>query len=278
MKNAINNIWKIIKYPLLYIGMQVAMTFLYSMVLGGMVGVEMATSGEILAPEAITEKIQAIYDARIAIIMSSCATLFVIFLILRKEWKQDKTFTFAKIEILPLLLCILLGASLNGFTISILSMLPSLPQQPIDGMVGNNIVLEIISLGLITAFLEEIIFRGIVLKRLLKITKLPVAIILQAFIFALIHFNLLQSSYAFVLGIVLGIVCVYFGSVWFAFVLHAVYNITSILIQNLAGESDVNLLVFAAASGVILAMSIISMVNLIKKKANDNANNSDVLL
>jgi len=272
MKKIIKSIWKIICYPLLYMGIQLiiyfAYTFVIGIILGIKLGIEIAASGEAFPPQnEINEMAASWIDLRIPVIISIFITFILIFLIIGKEWKSDEFWNISKIKASPILLCILLGAALNAFTISIVSMLPhSWQRQPIDGMIGDNIIIEIIGLALLVPILEEIIFRGIVLKRLTKTMKLQVALILQALIFAVIHFNLLQGTYAFILGIIIGAVYIRFDSIWYAVALHVIYNSTSIIIIHIAGDSELNLLYFMVISILILMVSSIGLIILAHKR------------
>jgi len=273
MKKIIKNIWKIICYPLLYIWIQLIVSFAYTFVIGIIIGVklgiEIAASGEAFPPQdEVNEMMASWIDLRIPVIISIFVTFALILLIIGKEWKSDKFWSISNIKVFPILLCILLGAALNVFTISVVSMLPhSWQQQPIDGMIGDNIIIEIIGLALLAPILEEIIFRGIVLKRLTKTMKLPIALVLQALIFAVIHFNLLQGAYAFILGIIIGIVYIRFNSIWYAIALHVIYNSTSIIITHIAGDSEVNLLYFMIISIFILLVSLIGLIILTHKRS-----------
>lgn len=70
---------------------------------------------------------------------------------------------------------------------------------------SRNIFLEILGSALITPFLEEMLHRGVVYSRLRRSMHLWQAVILSALVFAILHFNLVQFTYAFLLGIVLAI-------------------------------------------------------------------------
>ena len=70
---------------------------------------------------------------------------------------------------------------------------------------------------------EEIVFRGAVLRGLEKYGK-GFAILFSAFLFGAFHGNLLQSPYAFLVGLVLGYVTVEYNILW-AMVLHMVNNL-----------------------------------------------------
>lgn len=71
-----------------------------------------------------------------------------------------------------------------------------------DAFYGTNIWLELVGLALITPILEEMLHRGVVYKRLRNMTGMWMSVFVSALIFAGLHFNLMQFSYAFLLGIV----------------------------------------------------------------------------
>ena len=60
--------------------------------------------------------------------------------------------------------------------------------------------------------------------------------VLQALLFGIYHGNLIQGTYAFVLGLVLGFTAEYFHSVWASILLHAFVNGSAELL-NLLPES-----------------------------------------
>jgi len=70
---------------------------------------------------------------------------------------------------------------------------------------------------------EEILFRGLVLRSLEPYGK-RLAIFLSAFAFAIFHGNLVQTPYAFVVGLILGYVAMEHNIVW-AMVLHMINNL-----------------------------------------------------
>ena len=70
---------------------------------------------------------------------------------------------------------------------------------------SKNLGLEILGSALITPFLEEMLHRGVVYNRLRRRGSMWSAILLSSFIFAVLHFNIVQFTYAFLLGIVLAI-------------------------------------------------------------------------
>lgn len=70
---------------------------------------------------------------------------------------------------------------------------------------------------------EEILFRGVVLRAMRPFGK-RFAILSSAFLFGLYHGNLMQSPYAFVVGLIFGYAAVEY-SLWWAIALHAFNNL-----------------------------------------------------
>lgn len=84
----------------------------------------------------------------------------------------------------------------------------------------------LITVGLIGPFCEEMVFRGFMLRGLLKSgTNLHLAVIYQGFLFGLVHGNPYQFSYAWPLGILLGYMAVYSRFGWATIWVHCVTNL-----------------------------------------------------
>lgn len=77
--------------------------------------------------------------------------------------------------------------------------------------------------GLLAPIAEEILFRGVILRGLLPYGK-KLAIFVSALLFGLFHGNILQSPFAFAVGLVLGFVAVEYSLVW-AMALHMFNNL-----------------------------------------------------
>lgn len=78
-------------------------------------------------------------------------------------------------------------------------------EQASEAFYGSTIGIELLGSALITPFLEELLHRGVVYKRLRNMVNVKWAILASAFIFAGLHFNIVQFTYAFLLGIVLAV-------------------------------------------------------------------------
>ena len=88
---------------------------------------------------------------------------------------------------------------------------------------------EILALGIITPVAEELLYRYIVFYNLRDWLGRTMAIVGSALIFGLLHMNIVQTVYAFVLGLLLGILMEAYQDVRVAVCGHIVANIISLL-------------------------------------------------
>lgn len=114
---------------------------------------------------------------------------------------------------------------------------------------------------LIAPISEELIFRGVTMKYAIKALPFLWANILQAFLFGLFHANIIQGTYAFVVGLFCGYVCYKGGSLYLSILFHMLFNLWGTFASNFLsyqGNSiPLHILIFAAAvcaaaAGVIL--------------------------
>lgn len=102
---------------------------------------------------------------------------------------------------------------------------------------------------------EELIFRGVTLHYAQKAMPFFAANILQAVLFGALHGNMVQGTYAFLIGLFFGYVCKKGGSIYLPILLHMLFNGWSSLgtfVPALAlyyeGDSiPIHILIFAAA-------------------------------
>lgn len=102
-------------------------------------------------------------------------------------------------------------------------------QELLMPLFDHPILLTLLGVGVIAALVEEIAFRGIIFNRLREDLPLVAALLLQAALFGLIHFNVLQSAYTFTLGIILGLAYYWTGSFWVPFAMHLSFNASSVI-------------------------------------------------
>lgn len=116
---------------------------------------------------------------------------------------------------------------------------------------GNVTLLLALYSILIAPISEELIFRGVTMKYALKVLPFAAANVLQAFLFGLFHANIIQGTYAFVVGLFCGYVCYKGGSLYLSILFHMLFNIWGTFASdflNYSGDSILlHILIFAAA-------------------------------
>ena len=79
-------------------------------------------------------------------------------------------------------------------------------EQVSDVLYTGNFWVEIAAVGIMTPIVEELLFRGLMYRRLRWFLDTVPAVVLSALTFALYHGNWLQGIYAFIMGILLAYV------------------------------------------------------------------------
>lgn len=100
---------------------------------------------------------------------------------------------------------------------------------------GNTLLVNIISIitmVIVIPFFEEILLRGLVLNKLRTEMPVWIAIVLQAILFGVLQGNVLGAVYAFIIGLLLGIIYMLSKSIWVPILIHAILNITIMAIKE----------------------------------------------
>ncbi len=160
---------------------------------------------------------------------------------------------------------------LTNFAMPIASMIipENIMQAYIDLMetagFGESI-LPTIAAVLIAPFGEELIFRGVMYHYACNIVgamqdrrkAFYIANTIQALAFGIFHGNLVQGTYAFFLGMVLGYLRERFGSIWASILAHMLINAcSSFLWEPIALRLPESIGVFAA--GTVICLAVVSL-------------------
>ncbi len=92
--------------------------------------------------------------------------------------------------------------------------------------------MQILCIGLIVPFTEELIFRGLGYAKMRRALPMVPCIIINALYFGVYHGNLIQGIYTTLLGVIMALVMEYYDSLLAAYVLHASANVMSILLSS----------------------------------------------
>jgi membrane protease YdiL (CAAX protease family) len=98
------------------------------------------------------------------------------------------------------------------------------------------VAIDLICASIVAPITEEIIFRGVIQKALLKRYSVPRAIFGTALIFSFFHFDKSFLS-AFMHSIIFSLVAIRFSSLYAAMIVHGLYNLTTSILRASIGIS-----------------------------------------
>ncbi len=109
----------------------------------------------------------------------------------------------------------------------------------------------ILGVTIVVPILEELVFRGVLLK--MSVSHLPFWLMnfVQAFLFGVYHGNVIQGAYAFIAGVLFGYICISMGSLLYSMWTHICVNVSGLFLIGLFA-SDLPI----GVNCVIVAVSI----------------------
>ena len=136
-------------------------------------------------------------------------------------------------------------------------------------IVNNNpLWLNLLIIALLPAVVEEFIFRGLIFNGYKRRNPF-MAILLSAALFGLIHMNINQFSYAFVIGVIFGFMVYATGSLLPSILSHFIINGTSVVISHLSVDSATEPVATEVKIGiadyiyVYVALGVIAIIGLL---------------
>ena len=118
--------------------------------------------------------------------------------------------------------------------------------------------------GILAPITEEILFRGLIQRRLLPYGK-RFAILCSSVVFGIFHGNLLQAPFGFLVGLLLGYVACEYNIVW-AMVLHMVNNLVLGDLLYRVGDMIDPMATELMVSGLLLLSGVAAVIILIRKR------------
>lgn len=127
-----------------------------------------------------------------------------------------------------------------------------------ETLLGGGTI-SIITVCLLAPFLEEMLFRGIILRSFMHNYSMFYAILLSSLLFAIFHFNIYQFFGAYILGTFLGWLYVVTKSLWPCIFSHALHNVISISYYYFYGgyEESINYANYSSPITMLFAISFV---------------------
>ncbi|MCD8125370.1 MAG: CPBP family intramembrane metalloprotease [Lachnospiraceae bacterium] len=235
-----NWVWRIV-YPILaYMGIYYLISLLAS-VIGMTVSVvqlEQAGGGSLdyYTILQLTTEWLSQYSYEVTTV-SNLVTLPVVFLFLRSNRKRggeqyrqyDRVSIGYYLPVLALGVCACLAVNGMMYISGIMTTYSETLEEVSSQLYRGQLLVELLGIGILSPIVEEILFRGLCMKRLQNGVGSTASIFLAAAFFALYHGNILQMIYAFILGLIFGYVYEKYHSLAAPILAHCGANIVSVL-------------------------------------------------
>ena len=95
----------------------------------------------------------------------------------------------------------------------------------------------ILSIGIFGPFIEEFVFRGVLLQSYQRTGRIVGSIVLSSILFGMMHLNINQFAYGAAMGIMFALLVEATGSVLSSFLAHAIFNTSEVVLMYM--EKDV---------------------------------------
>lgn len=270
MKNVLKQLGKAVCYYVLFLGMQVVMTIVFSFVYEMKVAIELAVSGAALDPNALIQEATEFLMTNLNLIsllagFLTILFLWIFFLIRKKKLTKETGITsLAGTDAVYMILLGIILAITISFGMSLLpeSWLEAYGEQVQYTTNGSQIIMVIASM-IMAPLVEEIIFRGLILSRLQKAMPVGVAVAITSLAFGLAHGQILWIAYTTVLGIIMSLVVLKTKSLTASILLHMVFNIFGTVVPALCGGIT-SVVVCAIVAAIGVAITVVLLMNFLK--------------
>lgn len=198
--------------------------------------------------------------------VSIAITVPIYYLIYRNRKQELLTFvSFRGLGAVGIPVLVIFGVSLNfliEWLLSIASQLTFLAplferyENLANLITGGDFIPSLLTVGILGPIFEEILFRGLIFGELRKIMKVRIALVIQAVLFGVMHFNVIQSSYAIIIGLLLGFVYYRSNSIIAPMIVHITINASSVILTQFLTGADVDQwTVVIVAAGALLFLA-----------------------
>ncbi|MGN0349239.1 MAG: lysostaphin resistance A-like protein [Roseburia sp.] len=154
-----------------------------------------------------------------------------------RETVYGKKQPFSFHQVKTAVICLFVGAMLGMAVNNLLAMTPLMQvsegfREANEAFFGGRMLYELLGSCLVVPIVEELLFRGVVYRRLQVFLGDKRALVWSAVLFGLLHFNLVQFLYAGILGLLLAVLVQKSGELSTAVLAHIAANTAAVLRQE----------------------------------------------
>lgn len=123
----------------------------------------------------------------------------------------------------------------------------------------NQMLVSYLAVVLLAPFAEELIYRGLAYRRIRDYVGIRWAVLMSAAIFGIIHGNMVQFIFAFMMGLAMALIYERYRTIWAPIIAHMAVNLFSCATEfagvKILPESDVAAVGLFAAEGMVVVIT-----------------------
>ncbi len=270
-----NTVAKSILWALYPIGVYFAASLIVGMVFAFVIAFKIVLGGQELALDEYTSLIYS-YSGIILVaqqVISLAATL-PIFLVHRKyisKPEKKNTASSVLLGVMFVLGCCAVISIIQSLIFSLFSINDMAWAETQEILVSMSFLLQIISTVILAPIVEELMFRGMIMNRLMSVFPKWVSVAVSALAFGVFHLNLTQGVFATLVGLVIGFIYLKTRSISVCILAHAANNLYSTLISYVEFSRDIYAFLADAALAVIMLIPVVIVWAVKRRKSvSDN--------
>ena len=221
------------------------------------IGIQLLAGGVIMTAYILLKGKGTELDATGLIVMTALADVTTLVLFLLLKWAEVSRHWVRTRPWMVLFWCVLaaFGAIIpSTYLQELMPELPNYAEKEFELIMNNRFGYFIV--GLLAPLVEELVFRGAILRALLRWKSNPwIGIVISAVMFSAIHMNPAQMPHAFVIGLLLGWMYWRTGSVLPGVAYHWANNSMAYILYNIYPNPDLKLIdVLGSEQRVLMAV------------------------
>lgn len=236
--SVIKKIWRVV-YPIgIYFCISNIISFIFVSIAAGLIMSQYKESGQVYSPELFNQSLMELVNSSSLILLgvSATVTIPIVTVLFRGDLKKE-TVKYERPDIknywiIALMMPLLCIWSNNVIAMSRLSEIFTGVNQVNNVLYSGGIALEIIVVSIIGPIVEELIFRGLVFKRLYIYSGKWPAVILSSLFFGAYHMNFVQGLYAFIVGAVCALIYDKYKSITAPAFAHMFINFVAVIMTE----------------------------------------------
>ena len=206
---------------------------------------ERMAGGSLPDVSRLTEELMRALGAHMPLILliSIAVTVPIYYLIYHNRKQELLTFVSLRgLGAAGIPMLVIFGVSLNFLIEWLLSLASRLAfmapyfesynEKMANAIMGGGFIPSLLTVGILGPIFEELLYRGLIFGELRKITKVRTALVIQAVLFGAMHLDVIQSSYALIIGILLGFVYYRSNSIIAPMIVHISINSLSVILTH----------------------------------------------